>query len=1022
MNLPRLSIQNYQFTLVVFAGLIMMGIISFFTMPRTEDPPLNLPGASVFVVYPGASPADLEELVVNPIEEALNELNDIKRVETSIGNGLAVTSVEFHFGTDENRKYDEVVRQVNRVRDELPEGIYSLETYHWSSSDVVIMQLALVSEESGYPALQRLAEDLKKELDRVPGVMLTEILAVPGQEVRVSLDMEKMARMNIPLDRVAGALAGNNAQIPAGSIRAGDVSFNAKTSGRYHTLDEIRHTVVGSYMGRNILLGHIATVAYACEDNNYLARFNGRKCIYLTVKQKRDYNVMDITEGLREQAGIFRESLPPGVELEMVFDQSDSVRTRVNGFLENLAGGILLVGILIFLSLGWRASLVVIMAIPFSIFIGLGWVDLAGFGLQQITIAALVIALGLLVDNSIVVTENIERFHALGYRGEEAAVKGTTRLAWPVVSATATTMCAFIPIIMMPDKAGKFIQSLPVTVIFTLFASLLLALTLTPYLGKVFLRPPARGAEPRGFKKLIGKMVEGPYRKTLGFALRHAWLVVGLSLLALGASVWLFYAQVGRSFFPKAEKPQFMIRINAPENASLQKTDRLARQVEEILDTLPDVKRVATNVGHGNPRIYYNIFPRQFDRSYAEIYVELHEYEVERFDYLVSRLRTVLSRIPGARIHIKELEQGAPIEAPLTLKIMGEDLETLRILAAEVETVLRATPGAVNVENHSSRQGMDLYFDINREKAGMYGIPVQQIDLTIRTAIAGTEVTSFRTDEGKEYPVVLRMPEGDSVRLSHLDRIHITSVTGRQVPLRQLAAWELRRAPGVISHTGLERCATLTADIEKGYFLDQVIDSLEKKLEGFRWPAGYTYKYTGELESREESFAGVARASLLAVLAILAILVLQFRSFTRPFIIFTALPLAFIGACLGLYLTGNSFSFTAAIGFISLIGIVVNNSILLVDYTTLLTGEGKGLKEAIMEAGETRFRPIVLTTLTTVGGLLPLTLRGGTLWAPMGWTIIGGLLVSTFLTLIVVPALYLLFTRFGRQVESITTG
>jgi len=379
MNLPRLSIQNYQFTLVVFAGLIMMGIISFFTMPRTEDPPLNLPGASVFVVYPGASPADLEELVVNPIEEALNELNDIKRVETSIGNGLAVTSVEFHFGTDENRKYDEVVRQVNRVRDELPEGIYSLETYHWSSSDVVIMQLALVSEESGYPALQRLAEDLKKELDRVPGVMLTEILAVPGQEVRVSLDMEKMARMNIPLDRVAGALAGNNAQIPAGSIRAGDVSFNAKTSGRYHTLDEIRHTVVGSYMGRNILLGHIATVAYACEDNNYLARFNGRKCIYLTVKQKRDYNVMDITEGLREQAGIFRESLPPGVELEMVFDQSDSVRTRVNGFLENLAGGILLVGILIFLSLGWRASLVVIMAIPFSIFIGLGWVDLAGF-------------------------------------------------------------------------------------------------------------------------------------------------------------------------------------------------------------------------------------------------------------------------------------------------------------------------------------------------------------------------------------------------------------------------------------------------------------------------------------------------------------------------------------------------------------------------------------------------------------------------------------------------------------------
>ena len=673
----------------------------------------------------------------------------------------------------------------------------------------------------------------------------------------------------------------------------------------------------------------------------------------------------------------------------------------------NLIQGIILVGIVIFLSLGFRASILVIIAIPLSILIGLGWVDIAGFGLQQISIAALVIALGLLVDNSIVITENIERFMRKSEDRTRAASEATSQLAWPIIAATLTTILAFIPIITMPDKAGRFIQSLPVTVILTLIASLLIALTLTPFLASRFFRTQSQKRKIRGFRVFLKKMIEGPYRKTLHFSLKRGWFIILVSVLALGAA-GLIFSRVGVSFFPKAEKPQFLVRISVPESYSIEKTDEVTRYVEAVLDTITDVEVYASNVGHGNPRIYYNTFPRRNEKNFAEIFVELHEYEVEEFDALIEQLRDSFSNYPGAKINVKEFEQGAPIEAPLTIKVTGDNLDTLRSLSSKILTWVENTPGVVNSENNLDRKSTDIWFKINRQKANMSGVPIHAIDMTIRTAIAGSQASVFRDESGKEYDIILRLPSGSSFQ--DIQKIYIKSMTGEMIPLRQLVNIEYKRAPGIVSHYNLSRDATITADIEKGYSLDEIIEDLDKKIVAMEFPKGYDYKYTGELESREESFGGMARASIIAIIAIFAVLVLQFGSFLQPLIIFSAIPLALIGSTLALYITGYSFSFTAFIGLISLIGIVVNNSIILVDYANILQKEGKGLDIALIEAGETRFTPIILTTLTTIGGLLPLTLQGGTLWAPMGWTIIGGLLVSTFLTLVVVPVLYKLMT------------
>ncbi|MBN1198454.1 MAG: efflux RND transporter permease subunit [Bacteroidales bacterium] len=1013
MKLPRLAIDNYQFTMLVFILLIIAGINSFITMPRTEDPPVNVPGASVIVIYPGASPVDLEELVVTPIEDAVNELDDIKRIKTTIRDGLAYFSVEFYFGTDAKKKYDEVVQKVNSIQNKLPDGIMNLSFLEWTTSDVVIMQLALISEKASYREMEHAADRLKKRLQQVEGVKKVDIKAFPEQEIRVTLDFQKMAAMNISLDQIEKSIQSNNANIPGGAMKLAGKTFTIQTSGSFGNLDEMGNTVVNSWNGRLVRLSDIADIRFGYEENRYFARVNQERCIFLEVKQKPDFNIFDIRKGIEPELIQFRSNLPNTIRLFTVFDQSVWVDKRISNFLLNLLQGIILVGLFIFLAMGVRSSLVVILAIPLSIIMGIFLVHLLGFGLQQISIAGLVVALGMLVDNSIVIVQNINRYRSMGFSPREASIAATSEIGWPVVSATATTILAFIPIIMMPEASGEFIKSLPVIIIATLTMSLLVALTLTPLVtSKLFQNISLQNSkkETTFFQRKINLFIEGPYRNILGYAIQHKALTLSSAIAVFLFSLYMFQF-VGISFFPKAEKPQFLIQVNLPDGTNLDKTNETALFVESVLDTIPEVEYYTTNVGHGNPRIYYNVFEKNYAKNFAEIFVQLDTYEANSFDALITRLREYFSTYPGAKINIKEFEQGRPIEAPVMIYITGENLDVLEKISGEVESMLAARPGAINVENELSRKQLDIRVKINKEKAGIYGVPVIVIDKTVRTAINGMSVSKYRDPEGKEYQIVLRMSAGDTITAADFDRVFVQSVTGKMIPLNQLASIEFTQSPSMIQRFDLERTALVKADIEKGANLDEVMNPLLSQLKAYPFPSGYHYVISGELESRGESFGGMQIAIIIAMIAIFAVLVLQFRSFIQPLIIYAAIPFAVIGMIWALFITGYTFSFSAFIGLISLVGIVVNNSIILVDYTNKLLKQGMPLREAVITSGETRFTPILLTSLTTIGGLLPLTLSGSTMWAPLGWTIIGGLFVSTFLTLIIVPVLYGVFTR-----------
>jgi len=1009
MNLPKVSIKYHQFTNIIVILLILTGISSYLTMPRSEDPLVQPPGASVIVIYPGASPADIEELIVEPVEEVVNELEDIRFINGHAENGIGIVGVEYEPRVDIEEKYSDLVQKINSIRQQLPPELLSLETMKWTITGVKIFQFALISETAEYSMLEDEAEQLKDDLETIGGVKKVEIMAVPERIVQVSVDMEKLALMKIPLTYIMNVIKDANANIPGGYIDMGIKRMNIKTSGSYNSLEEIKNTIIHSKGGNPVYLKNVADIAFAYKDPTHKARVNGKRSIYITVTQKENTNIIHISDDIETKVNQFNKTLPGNITLKTVFNQSESVSRRVSGFFKNLIQGIILVGIVIFSAVSWRAAIIVMTVIPVSILIGIFGLDLSNYGLQQMSIVGFVIALGLLVDNAIVVTDNIARYMRKGFSRKEAAVKGTSEVGTAVVSATATTIFAFIPIILIQSITGDFIRSMPLTVVYTLTASLLLSLSFTPYLSSKFLKVN-NSHKQHNLRNVLNKFVDKHYQRILKIFLASPWIVVSVAFVVLLGSLTLI-PLVGVSLFPKAEKPMFFINVNLPSGTNLERTDQVTKDIEQYLSTLEDIEYYVANIGHGNPRLYYNMMPERDNCSYAQLYIKLKKFSRKRMGELISQIRRRFKHYPGAKINVKELEQGHVVEAPIAVRVLGKNMGTLKDISEHIEEIISSQNGTVNVKNPLDVSRTDLHVHIDKVRAKLAGLSLAEMDKTIRAAITGMVVSSYRDAEGEDYEIVVRLPFKEKILSEDLNKIYISNSKGNSISLNQVAQIEFKESEESIDHFQMERSVTVTADIIGNRSVNRITEGIIKELKEYNWPKGYRYYISGEMESRTEAFGGMQKAIIIAVIVIFGVLVLQFRSYIQPFIIFTTVPLAVIGSIWALFITGNPFSFTAFVGFTSLVGIVVNNAIILLDYTNRLRRSGEGINTALITAGKTRFVPIILTTMTTIGGLLPLTLIGGPVWAPLGWTIIGGLLCSTFLTLVIVPVMYKIVIR-----------
>ena len=1008
MNLTQFSVKNYQFTLIVFVALVAIGLNSLFNMPRGEDPDFQAPQFAIVVVYPGTSPSDMEQLVVNPIEKKMNELSDIKKITTRIDDGLTIIRLDFKYETNPDAKYQDVVREFNAIRATLPPEILSTDIMKFSPSDVSIVQVGLMSEVATYQELEQQSKKLKEELEKIKSLKNVQSHAFPQQQVRISINLERLAANKVPLNNVLQGIQSENANIPGGSIEMNTKKLNVKTSGEYKSIEEIENTVVKS-TGQNIVrIKDVADVAFDYAQESYKARLNGKRAVWVTASRKMGTNVFDVDDLVRPKLESFEKQLPAHIKFEKNFDNADSVRTRLTHFGKDFAIAIFLV-LLTLVPLGFRASIVVMISIPLSLLIGLFMLDKLGYSINQLSIVGFVIALGLLVDDSIVVVENIERFLRTGMNRYEASIKATEQITLAVIGCTATLIFAFLPLIFLPEAAGDFIRGLPMAVITTILASLLVSLTIVPFLSSKILsnhENPQGNVFLRGLKWIIG----GSYRKLLHKAMLFPKTTLLITLMILLGSVALV-PRVGFSVFPASEKPMFLINIVTPLGTNLAETDRIARDVERSVMKIPKLRNFSTNVGRGNPRIYYNIIQRNEQANFAQIFIQLDkdvrpEEKIKTIDLLRGQYR----QYPNAVIQIKDFEQGPPVEAPIAIRLFGENLDTLRSLSFKVEEILQNTEGSIYIGNELTTQTKEIKVVIDHAKAGTYGVPMAEIDKTIRLAVVGLPVGKFRIENSKDdYTINVTIPKSsntDKQTVDVFDKIYVNSVIGASIPLKQLAHIEFQTSPNGINHYDKNRYTTVTSFLKTGFNTTATTAIVLEKLNKMTFPKGYEYKAAGEVEAKQESFGGLGTIILLTIFGLLGVLILEFKTFRSTIVVLSVIPLGIIGAILILWATGYTFSFVAIVGVIALAGIEVKNSILLVDYTEQLRANGMSLTEAIEEAGETRFIPIILTTLTAIGGLMPLAIEWNPLYSPLAWVLIGGLISSTILTRIVTPVLY----------------
>ncbi|MGD8280544.1 MAG: efflux RND transporter permease subunit [Gemmatimonadota bacterium] len=1003
MKILEFPVRNHQFTVLFFLMLVALGLSSWRTIPRAEDPPLDFPSFTVIAVYPGAGPRDLERLVVREVEERLDGLDRVESIESSIEDGVAVVFIQFEANEDPDEKYDEVLREMNALRPELPPELVSFTVEDQTTLNVAIAQLALVSETAPYSQLDEIAEDLEDRIAAVPGVREAERWGIPERRVDVELDLGRLAELRLPPTHVLQAIASESSDVPAGRVDAGSRSFNVRASGSYESLDEVANTVVRANDGQLVRIRDLADVRWGYADSTYRARYDGRRAAFLTVMQQEGWNVAVVRDAVWKELDAVEATLPAGITLERGFDQAENVSHRLSRLGEDFLIAIALVAVTL-LPLGLRAAGIVMVSIPLSLAIGVTLLNLTGYTLNQLSIVGAVIALGLLVDDSIVVVENITRFLREGRTRREAAVEATKQIAVAVLGATATLVFAFVPLLFLPGNSGQFIRSLPLAVVYTVLASLLVSLTIIPWLSSMMLKDGQPEGGSRIFR-IFERGIHRTYAPVLDWALGRPKTTLALAAAFVVAGVALVPA-VGFSLFPKAETPQFIVNITAAEGASIDATDDAARYAERVLESRPEVRAVFTSVGRDNPMVYYNVIPRRENPATGQLFVLLDEYDPERTPGLLDELRTELGEYPAARLEVIEFENGPPIDAPIAMRIEGPDLDTLRVLAEEVESRVASVSGTQYVNNPVRLQRTDLRVHVDRDKAGLLGVPTVEVDRTLRLGLEGLEAGVLREASGEARDIVVRVAREERPTPDVFDRVYVASVANVLTPLRQIADVRLETEVPEIERVDRQRSVTVTSFVRTGYVTDRVTRDVLAQLDQVDLPTGYEIVAAGEIESRQESFGGIGSAVIVAIFMIFAILVLEFGTFRSMLIVASVIPLGVVGGIATLFLVGQTLSFTAMIGFVALVGIEIKTSILLVDFTNHLRREGVGLEDAIRQAGEVRFIPILLTAMTAVGGLLPLALQGQALYAPLAWVIIGGLLASTFLGRIVTPVLY----------------
>jgi HAE1 family hydrophobic/amphiphilic exporter-1 len=1009
MGLTRLSIRRPVLVLMAWVALGVIGLRLLWAMPVELLPNIEFPVVSIVTVYPGAGPQEVESSVTKPLEDAVGTVSGIREIQATSQEGLSLVVVQFQLGTDLNAATAAVREKVDAVRAQLPREVLAPVVQRFSFSAFPILSLSLTSATRSPRQLRELVDDrLKPRLEQISGVANVEVIGGQTREVRIAVDRDRLQAYGLGLGQFTAALTQENLNVPAGFLKEGRREYAVRALGEFTSLEELRDLRLGLPGGGTVRLGDVAEVTDGVGERTQLSRLDGRESVTLLVRKAADANTITVAEAVKRELGRIRREFPD-LQVTIASDASTFTREAVNDVFLALLLGIVLASVIVFFFLHDAVNtFIVFLAIPTSLLSSFVVIAGLGFTLNFFTLLGLSLAIGILVDDSIVVLENIHRHLERGELPAEAAYNGRSEIGLAAVAITLVDVVVFVPLALAGGIFGQLLRPFGLTVATVTLFSLFAAFTLTPMLAARWLRRRTGHEEPQGFAaRLFAPLdrfyswLDGTYRGLLSWALRHrAWVVLlgGLSVLF----VLPLTSRLGFEFIPSVDQGVFTVRLELPAGTNLETTEAAARRVEAVLRRIPEVETVITNVGTSGQQ-------SQTGPQFAQLLVRLREERRRTDREVVAQLQQdpEANRIPGARVVYAAGNVAGPI-SPVEVRVRGEDLDLLSATADRIADRLRTVPGIRDVDVRLGRPELRVRMD--RERAAELGLSTAAIAGILRNAVEGSTDLKFRTGE-KEVPVRIRMVRGGQpLRPEDLGDVLLAVVSGRPVYVRDVARIEPGTGPTRIDRRNRQRVVSVTANLKPGSFAGNVNQLAARAIADLR-PPGVVVEFGGQAEQIAEAGGTFLFALGLGVVLVYILLSALFESTFTPLAIMLALPLAWVGGILALLLAGKSLSMVSAIGFILLTGLVMKNSILLVDYTNTLRARGLPRTEAVLEAGPTRLRPVIMTTLSVILGSLPVALefgKGSELRSPLAWAVIGGLAWSTLLTLVVIPVTYTL--------------
>ncbi len=1023
MKLIEVSIKKRITLSMIYLIVVGFALFSFTQLKLDLFPNIDFPIIGVITEYKGVGPEDMENLIARPIEEAVSATKNVKNVKSQISQGVCVTTLEFDWGTDMAQAENDVRKRIDMIRKYLPDGASDPLTFAFDPSMMPIAFILINSPDRGPAELRQLGtKHIEPLLERVDGVAMVETAGGLQRQINVKLNPVRLAAHNLSPTDIVRAIRASGGLLPAGAIETKTTNFTLHIASDYQSLEQLKHVLIKYEQGRPLVLSDVATVQDGYKESTSDVRVNYNQGVYLRVYKQSDANTVQACRNVRKALTNIKDMLPKDVDLRMVYDQSEYIMSSIG----NLGNTALLAFLIAFLVIYFflrniRGSIIMGLAIPISVIATFAVMMLANLTLNIISMAGLALAIGMLVDNSIVVLENIYRHREAGEDKFKAANSGAEEVAMAITASTLTTIGVFLPVLFVPGIAGQLFKDMVITITFSLFVSLLVALTLVPMLGSRILRLESEMGKIRlsKLKKKIGNFLQGlteGYSRLLHWALQHKTVVLSGTGLLFVLSL-LIIPFIGGDFLPKSDQGFIALTVFREKGTPLNETRKTVLALEKIVkDNIPEATDVLSIFGQGEG--VFALFGGTGSNA-INFRIRLKPMEKRKRSQaeIEDQLRKELDKLPG--VSYQFIQSGMfSTDRPIDIKIFGNDIEQSKRIAQHLKEELKSIKGLVDIDINMKPGGKEIRIVPDRKRLNDLKLTTMQVADIISTAIQGKVAARYH-EKGDEYDIMVRLAKPYRQNKEALKQLLIPTVSGKTIQLQQVAQVEETEAPTTIYRENQERYVSVGCDLS-GIDLSSAVRKIKKIIKNEHIPAEFQVNIGGTAEDQRESFMYLTLAFFAAILLVYMIMASQFESLVDPFIIMFTVPLSVIGVFVALLITGTTLNVMALVGIVMLVGIVVNNGIVMVDYINQLRHKGKELYQAVEEGGRVRLRPVLMTASTTILGMVPLAFEWGSgseNWAPLARAVIGGLTTSTLLTLLIVPIMYVIFENIGNRVR-----